>query len=37
MSIDDDIAFLERVGTLSLLGHEALRIVAIGAENRYVH
>ena len=37
MSIEDDIAFLERVGMLSLLGHDALRIVAIGAENRYVH
>ena len=37
MSIEDDIAFLERVETLSLLGHEALRIVAIGAESRYVH
>ena len=37
MSIEDDIDFLERVGTLSLLGHDALRIVAIGAENRYVH
>ena len=37
MSIEDDIAFLERVGTLSLLGREALRILAIGAESRYVH
>src|SRR5262245_7201349 len=37
MSIEDDIAFLERVETLALLGHEALRIVAIGAESRYVH
>src|SRR5262245_51445517 len=37
MSIDDDIAFLERVETLALLGHEALRILAIGAESRYVH
>src|SRR5262245_44210510 len=37
MSIEDDIAFLERVETLSLLGHDALRIVAIGAESRYVH
>ena len=36
MSIEDDIAFLERVPTLALLGHEALRILAIGAENRYV-
>jgi CRP-like cAMP-binding protein len=37
MSIDDDISFLERVPTLSLLGREALRILAIGAESRYVH
>jgi CRP-like cAMP-binding protein len=37
MSIDDDIAFLERVPTLTLLGSEALRILAIGAESRYVH
>jgi CRP-like cAMP-binding protein len=37
MSIDDDIAFLGRVPTLALLGREALRILAIGAENRYVH
>lgn len=36
MSIEDDIAFLERVPILALLGHEALRILAIGAENRYV-
>jgi CRP-like cAMP-binding protein len=37
MSIDDDIAFLERVPTLAVLGREALRILAISAENRYVH
>jgi CRP-like cAMP-binding protein len=37
MSIDDDITFLERVPTLSLLGREALRILAIGAESRYIH
>jgi CRP-like cAMP-binding protein len=37
MSIDDDIAFLNRVPTLALLGREPLRILAIGAENRYVH
>jgi CRP-like cAMP-binding protein len=36
MSIEDDIAFLERVPILALLGREALRILAIGAENRYV-
>ena len=32
MTIEDDIAFLQRVPTLSLLGHDALRIIAIGAE-----
>ena len=37
MSLEDDIAFLESVPTLALLGREALRIIAIGAENRYVH
>lgn len=37
MSIDDDIVFLSDVPTLALLGREALRILAIGAENRYVH
>jgi CRP-like cAMP-binding protein len=37
MAIDDDIAFLERVPTLGLLGRPALRILAIGAETRYVH
>lgn len=37
MSIEDDIAFLERVPTFALLGRDALRILAIGAESRYVH
>jgi len=37
MTIEDEIAFFERVPTLSLLGREALRILAIGAESRYVH
>jgi CRP-like cAMP-binding protein len=37
MTIEDDIAFFERVPTLGLLGHDALRILAIGAESRYVH
>jgi CRP-like cAMP-binding protein len=37
MSIDDDIAFFEQVPTLNLLGRPALRILAIGAESRYVH
>lgn len=34
MSIDDDVALLERVPTLQLLGHEALRVLAIGAEQK---
>ena len=33
MSIDDDIAFLERVPMLAQLGGDALRILAIGAES----
>ena len=37
MANDDDITFLERVPTLSLLGRQALRILAIGAETRYIH
>jgi CRP-like cAMP-binding protein len=37
MSIEDDIAFLERVPTLAILGRDALRILAIGAESRYLH
>ena len=37
MTIEDDIAFLEQVPTFALLGREALRILAIGAESRYVH
>jgi CRP-like cAMP-binding protein len=37
MTIEDDIAFYEQVPTLGLLGREALRILAIGAESRYVH
>ena len=36
MSIEDDIAFLERVPTLGLLGRDALRILAISAESRSV-
>ena len=36
MTIEDDIAFLERVPALRLLGREALRILAIGAESRNV-
>ncbi len=34
MGIEDDISVLERVPTFSALGREALRILAIGAENR---
>ena len=34
MSIDDDVALLERVPTLRLLGNAALRMVAIGSEQR---
>jgi CRP-like cAMP-binding protein len=37
MAIDDDISFYERVPTLGLLGRQALRILAIGAESRYLH
>jgi CRP-like cAMP-binding protein len=37
VSIEDDIAFLERVPALSILGRDALRILAIGSESRYVH
>jgi CRP-like cAMP-binding protein len=37
MTIEDDIALLEGVPTLALLGREPLRILAIGAESRYVH
>jgi CRP-like cAMP-binding protein len=37
MTIEDDIAFFERVPTLHMLGRAALRILAIGAESRYVH
>jgi len=37
MAIEDDITFFETVPTLSMLGRGALRILAIGAESRYVH
>jgi CRP-like cAMP-binding protein len=37
MSIEDDIAFLQRVPALTVLGRDALRIIAIGCESRYVH
>lgn len=34
MSIEDDIDLLARVPTFSVLGHEALRVLAIGADSR---
>ena len=34
MSIDDDVALLERVPTLRLLGDASLRMLAIGSEQR---
>lgn len=34
MSIDDDVALLERVPTLRLLGNAALRVIAIGSEQQ---
>ena len=37
MTVEDDIGLLERTPTLSLLGRQALRILAIGAETRYIH
>lgn len=37
MTIEDDIVLIERVPSLRMLGRDALRILAIGAESRYVH
>lgn len=34
MALDDDVAFFERVPTFSMLGKQALRILAMGAEAR---
>ncbi len=34
MSIEDDVALLERVPTFRVFGREALRVLAIGAESR---
>ena len=34
MSIEDDVALLERVPTLRVLGTQALRVLAIGCEQR---
>lgn len=36
MSIDDDVALLERVPTFRVLGRESLRMLAIGSEQREV-
>ena len=36
MSIEDDIALLERVPLLRLLGKPALRMIAIGADQREI-
>ncbi|MGN6460091.1 MAG: cyclic nucleotide-binding domain-containing protein [Pseudolabrys sp.] len=36
MALDDDITLVKRVPTLALLGDEALRILAIGAEAQVV-
>ena len=36
MALDDDIAFFERVPTFAVLGKQALRILAIGAETRHL-
>jgi len=36
MSIEDDVVLLERVPTLRLLGMDALRMLAIGSEQRVV-
>ena len=36
MPLEDDIAFLEQVPTLALLGRPALRILAIGTETKKV-
>jgi CRP-like cAMP-binding protein len=37
MTVEDDISFFERVPTLNLLGRQALRVLAIGAQTLYVH
>ena len=37
MSIDDDVALLERVPTLRLLGRDSLRMLAIGSEQRTIY
>jgi len=37
MSIEDDVALLERVPTLRLLGRDSLRMLAIGSEQRSIY
>ena len=37
MSIEDDVALLERVPTLRLLGPSSLRMLAIGSEQRTIY
>src|SRR5256885_16553657 len=37
MTIEDDIVFLEGIPSLRVLGRDALRILAIGWESRYIH
>lgn len=37
MGIEEDISALEHVPTFAVLGRDALRILAIGAENRELH
>ena len=37
MTIEEDIVLFERVPTLNLLDRDALRILAIGSESRFVH
>jgi CRP-like cAMP-binding protein len=36
MSLEDDIAFFERVPSFAVLGRQALQILAIGAETRHL-
>jgi CRP-like cAMP-binding protein len=37
LTIEDDIIAIERCPTLRTLGRDALRILAIGAESKYIH
>ena len=36
MSIESDVAMFERIPMLRMLGRDALRVLAIGAESRYI-